>query len=99
MDDLKEVKVFTDVNIKSMSAEEVSRIIDSRLVKARFVARGLGQIYSDSTATPHMSSLKLLLTIPAQKQWGITVTDIQDAFLHALVGVSEVIHVKPPTQV
>eukprot|EP00971_Amphidinium_carterae_P208430 4135469-Amphidinium_carterae.1 len=32
MDNLKELKVFTDVNIKSMSAEEVSRIINSRWV-------------------------------------------------------------------
>eukprot|EP00971_Amphidinium_carterae_P264663 5249960-Amphidinium_carterae.3 len=30
MDNLRELKVFTDVDIKNMNAEEVSRIIDSR---------------------------------------------------------------------
>eukprot|EP00971_Amphidinium_carterae_P196303 3895066-Amphidinium_carterae.1 len=114
MDNLRELNVFTDVDIKTMKSEEVSRIIDSRWViserpgsdgnsdlKARFVARGFSQFIEDPdliyAATPHMSSLKLL-TIATQRQWKITVTDIQAAFLNACVDVSEVIHVKPPKE-
>eukprot|EP00971_Amphidinium_carterae_P297284 5905958-Amphidinium_carterae.1 len=43
-------------------------------------------------------SLKLLLTVAAQKQSKITVTNIQAAFLNALVDVTEIIHVKPPPE-
>eukprot|EP00971_Amphidinium_carterae_P009585 189112-Amphidinium_carterae.1 len=45
-------------------------------LKARFVVRGFRQFIEDPdliyAATPHMSLLKLLLTVAAQKQWKIT---------------------------
>eukprot|EP00971_Amphidinium_carterae_P057861 1144384-Amphidinium_carterae.1 len=88
MDNLRELKVFTDVDIKSLKSEGRSKIIDSRWVistrpgsdgtsdlKARFVARGFSFIEDPDliyAATPHMSSLKLLLIVAAQKQWKIT---------------------------
>eukprot|EP00971_Amphidinium_carterae_P188781 3747381-Amphidinium_carterae.1 len=90
MDNLRELNVFTDVDIKNMKAEEVSRIIDS----SQFI-EDPDLIYA---ATPHMSALKLLLTIATQRQWMITVTDIQAAFLNACVDVAEVTHVKPPKE-
>eukprot|EP00971_Amphidinium_carterae_P105425 2087618-Amphidinium_carterae.1 len=113
MDNLRELKVFTDVEVKRLKSDERSRIIDSRWViserpgpngtsdlKARFVARGFSQFIEDPdliyAATPHMSSLKLLLTVAAQQQRNITITDIQAALLNALVDATEVIHVKPP---
>eukprot|EP00971_Amphidinium_carterae_P223972 4444284-Amphidinium_carterae.2 len=94
MDKLRELKVITDVDIKSLKSEEGSRIIDSRWVilerpgsdgttdlKARFVARGFSPFIEDIdpiyTANPRVSSLKLLLTAAAQKQWKITITDIE----------------------
>eukprot|EP00971_Amphidinium_carterae_P351318 6492049-Amphidinium_carterae.4 len=115
IDNLRELKVFTDVDVESLKSDERSKIIDSRWViserpgpdgtsdlKARLAARGFSQFIEDPdliyAATPRMSSLKLLLTVAAQKQWKITVTDIQAAFLNALVDVTEVIHVKPPKE-
>eukprot|EP00971_Amphidinium_carterae_P095089 1881406-Amphidinium_carterae.4 len=83
MDNLQELKVLTDVDVKSLKSEE----------------RGFSPSIEDPyAATPHMSSLKLLLTVAARKQWKITITDIQAAFLNAVVDVTdtEVIHVKPP---
>eukprot|EP00971_Amphidinium_carterae_P131286 2600380-Amphidinium_carterae.3 len=50
-------------------------------------------------ACHHSSNrVKLLLTVATQKQWKITITDIQAAFLNALVDLTEVIHVKPPRE-
>eukprot|EP00971_Amphidinium_carterae_P098726 1952461-Amphidinium_carterae.2 len=89
MDNLRELKVFTDIDIKCLKSEERSRIIDSRWViserpgsdgtadlKASFVAGGFSPFIEDPdliyAATPHSSSLKLLLTVAAQKQWKIT---------------------------
>eukprot|EP00971_Amphidinium_carterae_P220326 4373725-Amphidinium_carterae.2 len=118
MGNLKELKLFTDVDVKSVKAEEKSRNMYSRWdiserpgsdgttdFKARSVARRFSHFIEDPdliyAATPHMSSLKLLPTVAAQKQWIITTTGTQAAFLNskkinALVDVTEVIHVKPP---
>eukprot|EP00971_Amphidinium_carterae_P024899 491635-Amphidinium_carterae.1 len=63
MDNLRELKVFTDVDVKRLKSDEN--------LKARFVARGFSQVIEDpdliDAATPQVSSLKLLLTVAAQK--------------------------------
>eukprot|EP00971_Amphidinium_carterae_P258364 5128116-Amphidinium_carterae.2 len=53
------------------------------------------EVKNHSTLVIRKSSVKLLLRAAAQKQWRITVTDIQAAFLDALVDVTEIMHVKP----
>eukprot|EP00971_Amphidinium_carterae_P224466 4452961-Amphidinium_carterae.2 len=56
-------------------------------------------ITSHSLAMPlHTCYHSSCYSLRQQKQWKITVTDMQAAFLNALVDVSEVIHVKLPKE-
>eukprot|EP00971_Amphidinium_carterae_P138900 2752827-Amphidinium_carterae.6 len=105
-------RVYEEVNVKSLSAEQVQSITKTRWVieersgptgevsiKARIVGKGYTQSMipeSVYAGTPHMSSLKILLVLACKNNWVIATSDINEAFLHA--PLTEEAHVTPPPQ-
>eukprot|EP00971_Amphidinium_carterae_P251253 4987723-Amphidinium_carterae.1 len=113
LNQLKGYDVYEEVNIKSLSPEQVQSIIKTWWViaersgptgevsiKARFVGKGYTQSMDPESVyagTPHMSSLKILLVMACKNSWTIATSDISGAFLRA--PLTDEGHVTPPPEI
>ena len=92
-------KVVKDVGQPRISSTWVLCEKDNGAVKARLVARGyeeLGEVVSDSP-TMNKSSLRIILSLAASKQWLLETTDIKSAFLQGDT-INREVYVKPPRE-
>ena len=93
-----------DVGQKCVSTRWICSLkdtFDGTLRKARLVARGFEEIRRDDlqkdSPTCGSDSLRLILTIMAQRQWQIHTMDIKTAFLQGSE-IDREIYVRPPQQ-
>eukprot|EP00971_Amphidinium_carterae_P108907 2156641-Amphidinium_carterae.2 len=86
---LRELKVFTDVDVKSLRQKRGQASLTRDGSFQRDLDQMAIQISKQDVLQEESSVSSVLLAIATQKQWRITATNIQAAFLSAVLGVTE----------
>ena len=102
--------VFEEITLDQATEEEKRNIIGSKWVhrnkgdevRSRIVGLGYDEVIKDAddvyASTPLFAILRVILCIALARSWSIRVGDISTAFLHALLGASTNILLKPPSE-
>ena len=101
LEKLKEFEVYDIVD--NIGQETISTTwvltMKNEEIRGRLVARGFEEQDEVDKASPTMikSTLRMILTIAAMKEWALQTTDIKSAFLQGSE-MSRVVHIKPPKE-
>ena len=102
--------VFEEITIEEATEEEKRNIIGSKWVhrnkgdevRSRIVGLGYDEVIKDAddiyASTPLFAILRVILCIALARGWSIKVGDISTAFLHASIGATSNILLKPPAE-